>query len=634
MVSERRSGTYAAGVSGVGESDREAQASSHPPAHNTPITAPQRSLFTQRNQTPKNLENPLLINVNENPNAILVSPALTGSPNYGTWSISMRIAPANSQPEFPAWRRCNLIVCSWIFKAVHPSIAQSIIHMDKAKDVWEDLRRRFSQRDPHRISTLQSQIYTLRQGNMSVNEYYTKCKTLWEEMSDLRPLPICKCDPRCHCNVIDTIREEREVDLVIRFLQGLSDDYTSLRSGVLVMDPLPEVYKVFVMAEKLERQLNLEKLSLGSLEISHANSVQGSQQTEEIVAAINGYNGRRNTGNYNSKGTTKCIFCGMTRHIIEKCYKKHGYPPGWIPGYKSENKQNAFAASVDTNSSSTVNNIADLGFTAEQMQKFMALFQSQCTQGVSPNTTATVSLVPNFTKGESANVGKYVTSHVNSISLCTSTWILDTGATDHIVCCLDFFIDYQVVTGAEVNLPTGTRVAVKHTGNIKIGNNLWLKDVMHIPSFRFNIISCVIQEITGRTIGIAKQHRGLYLLMDPHEQSVNLPKHFAMSSVSTDIWHQRLGYFPVNKMHLLKGVSLHSNKTLACDVCHLAKHKRSVFPLSTSTTNACFDLIHADIWGPFVVSSMKGEFYFLTLVDDHSRFTWIHLMQHKSEARP
>ncbi|XP_019157166.1 PREDICTED: uncharacterized protein LOC109153757 [Ipomoea nil] len=253
------------------------------------------------------------------------------------WSIvdGSIIAPTNSQPEFPVWRSCNLMVCSWIFKALHPSIVQSIMHMDKAKDVWEDLLRRFSQRDPHRISALQSQIYTLRQGNMCINEYYTKCKTLWEEMNDLRPLTICKCNPSCECDFIDTIREERQVDQVIRFLQGLSDEYSSLRSRVLVMDPLPEVYKVFVMAEKLERQLNLEKLNLNSLE---------------------------------------------TRHSIEKCYKKHGYPPGWIPGYKSKNKQNTFAAAVDTGSTTNVDSMANLGITAEQMQKFIALFQFQITQ--------------------------------------------------------------------------------------------------------------------------------------------------------------------------------------------------------------------------------------------------------------
>ena len=46
-----------------------------------------------------------------------------------------------------------------------------------------------------------------------------------------------------------------------------------------------------------------------------------------------------------------------------------------------------------------------------------------------------------------------------------------------------------------------------------------------------------------------------------------------------------------------------------------------------------FDLLHMDIWGPCSKTSMHGHKYFLTIVDDHSRFTWIHLMHSKAETR-
>lgn len=110
-----------------------------------------------------------------------------------------------------------------------------------------------------------------------MNEYYTRCRTLWEQMNELRPLPIYKCDPRCSCDLLDEIRNERDVDQVIRFLQGLSDDYNSLESGVLVLDPLPDMHKVFVMAKKYERQLNVANMNLNSLEFNHVNVVQANQ---------------------------------------------------------------------------------------------------------------------------------------------------------------------------------------------------------------------------------------------------------------------------------------------------------------------------------------------------------------------
>ncbi|KAL4274119.1 hypothetical protein GQ457_13G011820 [Hibiscus cannabinus] len=74
------------------------------------------------------------------------------------------------------------------------------------------------------------------------------------------------------------------------------------------------------------------------------------------------------------------------------------------------------------------------------------------------------------------------------------------------------------------------------------------------------------------------------------------------------------------------------NKT-DCTVCHLAKHKRLPFPVSQSVSDYCFDLVHIDTWGPFPVKSLYGHSYFLTIVDDKSRYLWIYPMHNKSEAR-
>jgi hypothetical protein len=75
----------------------------------------------------------------------------------------------------------------------------------------------------------------------------------------------------------------------------------------------------------------------------------------------------------------------------------------------------------------------------------------------------------------------------------------------------------------------------------------------------------------------------------------------------------------------------HNNQV--CTICPLAKQKRLPFPISTSQSNSSFDIVHADIWGPFSEPSLNGSKYFLTIVDDHSRFTWVHLMHHKYQTR-
>lgn len=43
--------------------------------------------------------------------------------------------------------------------------------------------------------------------------------------------------------------------------------------------------------------------------------------------------------------------------------------------------------------------------------------------------------------------------------------------------------------------------------------------------------------------------------------------------------------------------------------------------------------MHVDIWGPYSAPSVTGFRFFLTFVDDKSRFTWVRLMKAKSETR-
>jgi len=46
----------------------------------------------------------------------------------------------------------------------------------------------------------------------------------------------------------------------------------------------------------------------------------------------------------------------------------------------------------------------------------------------------------------------------------------------------------------------------------------------------------------------------------------------------------------------------------------------------------CFDLIHVEIWGPYSIASIHGHKYFLTIVDDYSRYAWIFLLKQKSKV--
>lgn len=97
-----------------------------------------------------------------------------------------------------------------------------------------------------------------------------------------------------------------------------------------------------------------------------------------------------------------------------------------------------------------------------------------------------------------------------------------------------------------------------------------------------------------------------------------------------------LGHPSSDKLKLLSGtLSMPKNSSLVeshCPICPLAKQKRLSFESHNHMSSSPFDLIHLDVWGPFKRESIEGYKYFLTIVDDHTRVTWIYMLRNKSDV--
>ena len=138
-----------------------------------------------------------------------------------------------------------------------------------------------------------------------------------------------------------------------------------------------------------------------------------------------------------------------------------------------------------------------------------------------------------------------------------------------------------------------------------------------------------------KMIGTAHKLHELYVLDDEKNAEIE-EKTARVHSVSLKIWHHRLGHpskqclVPIKDHLSFKSVK--DDCDIHCEVCHLAKQRKLPFVSHNNITECCFDLIHSDVWGPYHVPSTEGYRYFLTLVDDHSRFTWIYLLKHKSDV--
>lgn len=245
------------------------------------------------------------------------------------------------------------------------------------------------------------------------------------------------------------------------------------------------------------------------------------------------------------------------------------------------------------------------------------------------------------------------------------TWIVDSGATDHICSSLDLFETFEVFDKHPntITIADGKSVVVEHIGTIAFDNGIVLKNVLHVPGLKFNLISthklcsdmnceitfthdkCLIQGPTlTHSMVLGSLASGLYAIDDSTtKKTEHLLQHKGIDGCSmvsrldddAKLWHLRMGHMPFNKMYLVNSVfDKKVGNEIVCQVCHKAKQTRKPFPDSFARSETIFGLLHIDTWGPFKTKTHDGFSYFLTIVDDLSRHTWTFLMKNKDDVVP
>lgn len=74
---------------------------------------------------------------------------------------------------------------------------------------------------------------SFKQGNLTVTDFFTEMKILWEELENYRPLPHCVCVVRCTCEAMRNAKKYRDQYCVILFLMNLNENFSVVRSQVL-----------------------------------------------------------------------------------------------------------------------------------------------------------------------------------------------------------------------------------------------------------------------------------------------------------------------------------------------------------------------------------------------------------------
>ena len=157
----------------------------------------------------------------------------------------------------------------------------------------------------------------------------------------------------------------------------------------------------------------------------------------------------------------------------------------------------------------------------------------------------------------------------------------------------------------------------------------------------FDGSSCMIQDPTrGLMIGQGEEIANLYVLdttsLPDSSNTEDTTDLIFCSNVVADtaLWHNRLGHPALSKTDSLNDVLglKERNKIHHCSVCHLAKQKHLRYISHNNICDHPFEMLHIDVWGPFSVPTPEGYKYFLTIVDDHTRVTWLYLLRSKDEV--
>ncbi|KAM1575047.1 hypothetical protein ACFX10_031510 [Malus domestica] len=189
---------------------------------------------------------------------VLVSKLLNGD-NYSTWcrSVKLSLSAKNklgfvdgtleapdekTKPnDFASWKRCNVMIVSWILNSVEQTIHDSIVYYTTPQAIWQDLEDRFSQGNAPRIYQIQREIASISQDQLSVAAYYTKLKSLWDELASYND------HESCTCGALKKQGDQAEKTRLMQFLMGLNESYGAARGNILMMKPLPSVRSVYSM---------------------------------------------------------------------------------------------------------------------------------------------------------------------------------------------------------------------------------------------------------------------------------------------------------------------------------------------------------------------------------------------------
>jgi hypothetical protein len=199
---------------------------------------------------------------------------------------------------------------------------------------------------------------------------------------------------------------------------------------------------------------------------------------------------------------------------------------------------------------------------------------------------------------------------------------------------------------------------VKGLGKIAISPDHSISNVFLVDSLDYNLLSdsqlckmgynCLFTDIgvtvfrrSDDSIAFKGVLEGRLYLVDFNENTAELNTCLIAKTYMGWLWHRRLAHVGMKNLYkLLKGehilglTNVHFEKDRVCSACQAGKQVGTHHPhKNIMTTDMPLELLHMDLFGPIAYISISGSKYYLVIVDDYSRFTWVFFLQGKSQTQ-
>ncbi|KAM1069966.1 hypothetical protein ACFX15_001756 [Malus domestica] len=523
---------------------------------------------------------------------------------------------------FEQWFEKDQNLLIWLNSTLSEDLIPFTVGVSTSRELWQKLEQCFGGVSEAHIHQLRSRLQSIQKGSQSISEYLQQLK----EISD-------------SLNAAGATVSDR--DLIAATLHGLPDEFESFIDSIMLRlssTSLDELHGL-LLTKELSMARRKNTLSTPTTEAFQAFSVQSqaplfptpSSQAfaaySQPLQSASRYNSNRGRTNRNFRGNRNF---NNSRGNSTGLFRP-SQPRAFHPGSRSH---------TQGSSSSHKTTCQICGSTSHEA--------IDCFDRMNPEI---------FGRVPPAKLAALCAHYSSKPS---SSWLLDSGATSHITNDIaNLSVASPYIGEDKVYIGDGKGLPIHNIGTSSLDTShtsFKLSNVLHVPAMKHNLLSayqflkdnnCVLtldpdgstvkDRVSGKTLLRGQVKDGFYPLQGSGHLISSSPSALISVKAPVQTWHRRFGH-PSSSIFrkVLSGNKLvvHGKPTgdLFCSDCALAKSHKLPFASASSTSTHSLQLLHCDIWGPASITSPSGFKYYLLLVDDYSRYSWLFPLKAKSDA--